>query len=258
MSARRQEGNASELRSGQFNLMVLKIHRYAADHIQAEMADQVESAPQLLRGAAVALDLGALERLPSIESLSDLLARLRYVGLIPVGLIGQGLEWIELARGCRIPLLAPERRRGRAEETPVAPPAAEEPAAPTPPPAAEAEAPAVAAPGGLSSPLVIAGPVRSGQQIYARGRDLIIHGTVSAGAEVAADGCVHVYGRLSGKALAGAGGDLRARVYCLEFAAELVSIAGNFRVFESAPRDIVGKTVEMFLDEGRLQIRALR
>ena len=58
--------------------------------------------------------------------------------------------------------------------------------------------------------------------------------------------------------MAGAAGDLRARVYCLSFGAEVVSIAGNFKVFESAGRDIAGKAVEIFLDEGRLEIRPLR
>ena len=124
--------------------------------------------------------------------------------------------------------------------------------------APEAEAVKPAPPPGLQPPLVLPGPIRSGQQVYARGRDLIITGSVSAGAEVAADGCVHVYGRLSGKAMAGAAGDLRARVYCLSFGAEVVSIAGNFKVFESAGRDIAGKAVEIFLDEGRLEIRPLR
>ena len=91
-------------------------------------------------------------------------------------------------------------------------------------------------------------PVRSGQRVYARNRDLIVSAPVGAGAEVMADGCVHIYGSLRGRALAGARGDVNARVFCQEFNAELVSIAGVFRVFETIPPDLVGKPVQAWLE----------
>jgi septum site-determining protein MinC len=90
--------------------------------------------------------------------------------------------------------------------------------------------------------------VRSGQRLYARHRDLVVTAAVGAGAEVMADGCVHVYGALRGRALAGARGDLSARVFCHEFHAELVSIAGVFRVFETIPAELAGKPVQGWLD----------
>ncbi len=90
--------------------------------------------------------------------------------------------------------------------------------------------------------------VRSGQRVYGRHRDLIITATVGAGAEVMADGCVHVYGALRGRAMAGAHGDLNARVFCQEFNAELVSIAGVFRVFETIPPELAGKPVQAWLE----------
>src|SRR4030095_16628913 len=76
-------------------------------------------------------------------------------------------------------------------------------------------------------------PVRSGQRVYARHRDLIVTNTVGAGAEVIADGCVHIYGALRGRAIAGGRGDVSARVFCQEFHAELVSIAGLLCVREN-------------------------
>jgi septum site-determining protein MinC len=91
-------------------------------------------------------------------------------------------------------------------------------------------------------------PVRSGQRVYARNRDLIVTAAVGAGAEVMADGCVHIYGSLRGRALAGARGDANARVFCHEFNAELVSIAGVFRVFETIPADLAGKPVQARLE----------
>ena len=98
------------------------------------------------------------------------------------------------------------------------------------------------------------GQVRSGQQLYARGRDLVVTGNVGASAEVIADGSIHVYGKLMGKVIAGASGDRLARIYCLAFGAELVSIAGIFRVFEVVPADIRGKPVQIFLDGDKIKI----
>lgn len=81
--------------------------------------------------------------------------------------------------------------------------------------------------------LVIENPVRSGQRIYAQGADVVVLGQVSAGAEVIADGNVHIYGILRGRALAGAAGDKKARILSTCFEAELVSIAGYYKTFEA-------------------------
>lgn len=121
------------------------------------------------------------------------------------------------------------------------------PEAPIPQPANTAPAPAIAA-------QRYEGQVRSGQQLYARGRDLVITGNVGAGAEVVSDNSIHVYGKLMGKVIAGATGDRSARIYCLAFGAELVSIAGIFRVFESVPADIRGKPSHIFLDGDKIKI----
>ncbi|MET0226262.1 MAG: septum site-determining protein MinC, partial [Dokdonella sp.] len=100
-------------------------------------------------------------------------------------------------------------------------------------------------------------PVRSGQQIYARGRDLILTALVGNGAEVIADGSIHVYGALRGRALAGAQGDASARIFCQEFHAELVSIAGQYRVFEDIPPELRGQPVQAWLDGDRLLLKKL-
>jgi septum site-determining protein MinC len=90
--------------------------------------------------------------------------------------------------------------------------------------------------------------VRSGQRIYARNRDLVVTAAIGAGAEVMADGCVHIYGSLRGRAMAGARGQLSSRVFCQEFHAELVSIAGVFRVFETIPDELAGNPVQAWLE----------
>jgi len=96
--------------------------------------------------------------------------------------------------------------------------------------------------------------VRSGQRIYARDRDLVVTATVGAGAEVIADGCVHVYGPLRGRAMAGVRGNINARVFCQSFHAEIVSIAGVFRVFEIIPEELAGKPVQAWLDGEDLHV----
>ena len=100
-------------------------------------------------------------------------------------------------------------------------------------------------------------PVRSGQQVYADNRDLTVLGMVGAGAEVIADGSIHVYGALRGRALAGAQGNGKARIFCREFLAELVAIAGHYKVLEEIPKDLRGKAVQAWLEDGQLNIAAL-
>ncbi len=101
-------------------------------------------------------------------------------------------------------------------------------------------------------------PVRSGQQIYATNRDLVVLAAVNAGAEVVADGDVHIYGPLRGRALAGAKGDRQARIFCQSMVAELVAIAGHYQVSdESVPREVRGRAVQIYLDGENLRFELL-
>ena len=101
-------------------------------------------------------------------------------------------------------------------------------------------------------------PVRSGQQIYMPDGDLVLLAPVSAGAEVIADGNIHVYAPLRGRALAGAKGDIKARIFCHTLEAELVAIAGNYRVIEQQDSELWGKSVQVYLaDDERLIIERM-
>jgi septum site-determining protein MinC len=110
--------------------------------------------------------------------------------------------------------------------------------------------------------LVIDKPLRSGQQVYARGRDLVVMSMVNAGAEVIADGHIHVYAPLRGKAIAGAKGNTDARIFALSLEAELLSIAGVYRTSEIAlPADIHGKPAQVRLvggAEGKLVMEPIQ
>jgi septum site-determining protein MinC len=127
----------------------------------------------------------------------------------------------------------------RAEVAPAAPEQTEIDLAPAEEPVAvEVTQPAAAqaaatAPAAMNRTMIVDTPVRAGQRIYARGADLIITAAVNNGAEVIADGSIHIYAPLRGRALAGASGDTSARIFTLSMEAELVSIAGMYRTFEN-------------------------
>lgn len=148
----------------------------------------------------------------------------------------------------------------KAVEPPVAPPTRPEPPAPAP----AVAAPPPAAPAAVPT-LVIDRPLRSGQQVYARGGDLVVLAAVNAGAEVIADGSIHIYAPLRGRALAGASGAGNARIFSTRFEPELVSIAGVYRTFETGvPDQLAGQPVQVQLLEtpgentSRLSIVALK
>ena len=105
--------------------------------------------------------------------------------------------------------------------------------------------------------LVIDKTVRSGQRIYADGTDLIVLAVVSAGAELIADGDIHVYAPLRGRALAGARGNANARIFSQSMEAELVSIAGNFKILEDVPAALKGKPAQVFLDQDKIVMQPL-
>jgi septum site-determining protein MinC len=104
---------------------------------------------------------------------------------------------------------------------------------------------------------LITRPVRSGQRVYAAGGDLSVVAAVSAGAELMADGNIHVYGALRGRALAGMKGDTEARIFCQNLEAELVSVAGHYRVSENIPSELKGVPVQIFLDQKVLRIEKI-
>ena len=133
-----------------------------------------------------------------------------------------------------------------------APPVAAAAAAPAPTPAPEP----VAAPAVV--PMIIDTPVRAGQRIYARGTDLIVTAVVNNGAELIADGSIHVYAPLNGRALAGASGNPDARIFALSMQPELVSIAGVYRTFdEGFPSDLSRQPTQIRLVGDRIDIQSL-
>lgn len=230
---------ACDIRFGQVGMALIRPRTTDAAALQNELASRLAAAPHMFCRAGALLDLSALDPKTEFAEIRALLEAVRRAGMLPVGL-AQGADTVDvLAQALDLPVLIPHRATSKV--VPLVQ-ATSEP--PPPPPKPEPE-PSVSA-------LLHPHTVRSGQRIYARNRDLIVTAAVGAGAEVMADGCLHIYGTLRGRALAGARGDASARLFCQEFHAELVSIGGVFRVFETIPPDLAGKPVQAWLDNEHL------
>jgi septum site-determining protein MinC len=202
--------------------------------IEAQLREFAKQMPQAVAGMPVVLEADhALD-------LGGLISILKSVGMQPIGVSDGPLS--DSARNWGLPVLPPDTgKTARPLE-----------AASAPAPAA-APAQLVAA----KPPKIITTPVRSGQQIYAEGGDLIVINTVSPGAEVIADGCVHVYGALRGRAIAGAKGDTTARVFCRRFEADLVAICGIYAVAEQMQGELRNKPAQAYLVDGKLKLDRL-
>ena len=163
-------------------------------------------------------------------------------------------------RGAPVEMEADIAANGLSIDTLVKP-RVEETSSPAPEPAAALApmqtAPAPAAP--AASPMIIDMPVRAGQRIYARGTDLIVTAVVNNGAELIADGSIHIYAPLRGRALAGANGNVGSRIFALSMEAELVSIAGIYRTFEGGlPKDVAKQPAQVRLSGDRIDLLPIR
>lgn len=238
---------AGELKIGQVGIANLRIRTLDVPRLVREMQDRVTRAPKLFGRAAVILDFGGLAQTPDLATAKALLDGLRSAGVLPVALAYGTSEIDLLSQQLGIPLLA--KFRAQYETAAVSPP----PPPPPPPARAKPAAPvARPAPGRMQR-----NAVRSGQQLYAENCDLTVLSTVGAGAEVIADGSIHIYGTLRGRALAGAQGNPDARIFCRDFHAELVAIAGHYKVLDDVPMDLRGKAVQVWLEQDQIKIAAL-
>jgi septum site-determining protein MinC len=227
-----------DIRYGQMGLVLVRIRTTDPGTILDELTGRIATAPHFFRRTGVCLDLSALEKTPDVADVRTVIDAIRRAGMLAIGLAGDSAEVDAVSNALNLPILS----GFRASRSPIAV-AQHTPAAPAVP-----AAPALAElPDSSLATLIQHQTVRSGQRIYARNRDLVVTAGIGAGAEVMADGCLHIYGSLRGRAMAGARGQLTARVFCQEFYAELVSIAGVFRVFETIPAELAGKPVQAWL-----------
>jgi septum site-determining protein MinC len=221
-----------ELKGSLFTLTVLHLFHPDRAAIERHLAAKIKQAPGFFSNTPVVIDLDGMVEPPDGVDFSGLHELLREHGMVPVGIRNGSPELQIIARQAGLAALPESRATG----------AARKPERVDPAPAHSR---------------IFSHPVRSGQQIYAPDGDLIVLGTVSAGAEVIADGNIHIYGALRGRALAGVKGDIEPRIFCQSLEAELVSIAGRYRISEQIDPDDRGKAMQIHLVEDRLIIEHL-
>lgn len=228
---------ALDIRYAQVGLLQLKLRSTDPGAILDELSGKIATAPQFFQQTAICLDLRDLDTPPEAAEMRAVIDAVRRSGMVVVG-FAEGPASAALAQELALPVIAGFKPQAAPARAPAPAPAP----APTPPPQLQ----------GLPA-LIHTQPVRSGQRLYARDRDLIVTATVGAGAEVMADGCVHIYGSLRGRAMAGVRGDSNARVFVREFRAELVAVAGVFKVFEQLPAELAGHPVQALLTDDELR-----
>lgn len=234
---------AVELKSGSITLPILKVHTSDLAEVDLQLAQKLGKAPEFFRHAPIIVDLGDLSASQKLElDFIALLGMLQEHALVPVGMRGGTADQQKAAQAEKIAVLA----EVRAEPAPAAEAKAPERRRVPPPPRPAA-----------ASTKVIDQPVRSGQRVYASGGDLIVLAQVSPGAEIMADGNIHVYGPLRGRAMAGMKGDTSARIFCQDLQAELLSVAGHYRISENIPDEVKGVPVQIFLDGDVLRVEKI-
>ncbi|MGM0571737.1 septum site-determining protein MinC [Marinobacter sp.] len=217
---------AFQLKGTTVSLTALELAYFDEDSFEAALREKIRQAPGFFRDIPIMISLEHYEGPTAELDFFKLLGICRRHNIHVVGVRGGDEDQRRLARHAAIALLPGSSR----QERPPSPETRPETDAP-----AEAE---LDSPDSGNAPVtpaparVVSQPVRSGQQVYAPEGDLIILAPVQAGAEVLAAGNIHVYGPLRGRALAGVHGQEEARVFCQSLEAELVSIAGHYKISE--------------------------
>ena len=226
-----------EIKSANFPLVALLLKSTDLAALAREMTLRFGDIPDFFDQDALVIDLSPLQGAGAAANIDfpALLALLGSYRLVPIAV--KGGNPAQMAAACQAGLVP-----GNDAHLLTPRPASSEQPAPQP----HQQQPQVhAAPLGA---LVIDKPLRSGQQIYARGRDLVVLAMVNAGAEVIADGHIHVYAPLRGRAIAGARGNTEARIFALALEAELLSIAGIYRTSEiPLPPEVAGRPTQVRL-----------
>jgi septum site-determining protein MinC len=234
------ENIAFQLKGSLLTLTILQLINPHWEAIHKQLEQLVRQTPKLFNSMPIVIDLQKLQNYTDSIDFTSIIDGLRAHKLIPVGIRGGNVQQQEAALAAGLALL-PHLK--------VDLPEMPKPVATTPP------SEPVAASDNFTK--LITQPVRSGQQIYARQADLIVLAPVSAGAELLADGNIHVYGALRGRALAGVAGNAQARIFCQALEAELVSIAGHYWISEDLQNSPYKENVHIYLEDEKLHIGTL-
>lgn len=232
-----------DLKSASLTLVALLLRTTDVKALEAEFATRFGDTPELFDRDPVVVDLSAVADVAAGIDFPALVELMQRYKLRPIAAKAGSPAQMEAALAAGLVEAAqdgplPPARVAERPEPPPEPAAAQPAARPT---------------------LIVDKPLRSGQQIYARGGDLVVLAVVNFGAEVIADGSIHVYAPLRGRAIAGAKGDTSARIFSTCMEPQLVSIAGTYRTTDTAlPADVHGKPAQVRLDGEKLVVQPLK
>lgn len=225
-----------QLKGSMVTLTTLELINSNLQQLELQLAEQIAKAPAFFHDAPLILALDKRQDPASELELPKLLEVFTKHNLHIMALRANREQDIQAAAKLKLPVLPPSLGKELNQE----------PAPPPEPQATQQEA------------KVITHPVRSGQQVYAKNSDLIVLAPVSAGAELLADGHIHVYAPLRGRALAGVNGNEKARIFCQQLGAELVCIAGQYKIAEDLRRiPTWGSASQIYLQEQQMIIEAM-
>ncbi|VAW78005.1 Septum site-determining protein MinC [hydrothermal vent metagenome] len=228
-----------ELKGSMLTMIELHLLQSDSDQFSLQLDQKVRQAPDFFNHAPLVLDLTQIQSDSVIVDFADITHSIRHNNLSLVGVRNGNRAQHEAAKQHGLSIL-PESVEKTSNST-------VNNSVQTKPPCTDSSDYQ-----NLSKTITL--PVRSGQQIYAKNCDLVILNTVSAGAEIIADGHIHVYGALRGRAIAGAHGNMNARIFCSDLEAELISIAGYYRAIEEMDESVRNQTVQIYLKDERLNI----
>ena len=227
---------ALEFKSSTFSAPVLVLISNDIFIIEQQLQEKIHLAPEFFKNSPLVIDLYELNKHNLSIDVAELTSVIRKLGLLPIGMRSGNKEQNQLALELGIPI--------HSGHSVAASSKVEKKSTPEPEPE----------PQDAATTTMITHPVRSGQRIYALG-DLVILAQVSAGAEILAVGNIHVYGSLRGRALAGVKGNTKARIFCSDFQAELISIAGNYKIRENLNDAVPNQPIQIYLQDHTLVIK---
>ncbi len=226
---------ALEFKSSNFSVPVLALSSNDLITIEQQLKEKASLAPEFFKNLPVVIDLQNSNKLNYDIDITLLIVVIKKSGLLPIGIRGGNAQQNKQALDLLIPIYS--ANNGLTHEEPQK--------QPTPTPEIITRD---------TSTMLITQPIRSGQRIYATG-DLIITAQVSSGAEIMAEGNIHVYNTLRGRASAGIQGNKDARIFCFDLQAELISVAGNYKVSEDIDASVRNKPVQIYLQNQALIIQ---
>lgn len=212
-----------QLKGSQFTMPILLLRNPDTNLIIAQLSTVIEKNINFFKSAPLVIDLQEINDQDPIIEFEAICQLLKQYGVIPVAVRNGNDQQLAAARAAGLGVLSESKVEITAD-----------------PSSQEQQQ--------IITTKLVTQPVRSGQQIYAKGSDLVVLSNVSAGAELLADGNIHVYGILRGRALAGVSGDTNARIFCHQLQAEMISIAGIYKLHDDLTHDPAQNHLQVYLN----------